>query len=243
MARDEGAGAGSVVLAFLVGAVGGAAVALLYAPATGAETREFLGEKAREGRERAARRPNGDARRQARAREPVDRHRARARGLSAGAERRQRVNTWSVVFLGVIAVATLATAIVQIGCSSPPGVWRGRSAGSWTRSSARSSRSSATSTRCHATPLGRLPSRWPRSNAWMRSCRTSAAKIDQTITTIHSAIVTAGPRGPRMDRGASGRDGGDPRFPEPAARPYARRRRRPLHLASGGRSVVRSSYP
>jgi gas vesicle protein len=53
MGRDDGTGAGSVLLAFLVGAVAGAAVALLYAPATGAETREFLGEKAREGRYRA----------------------------------------------------------------------------------------------------------------------------------------------------------------------------------------------
>ena len=53
MARDEGAGAGSVLLAFLLGAVTGAAVALLYAPAPGRETREFLGEKAREGRDRA----------------------------------------------------------------------------------------------------------------------------------------------------------------------------------------------
>ena len=53
MSRDNGAGAGSVMLAFLVGAVAGAAVALLYAPATGRETREFLGEKAREGRDRA----------------------------------------------------------------------------------------------------------------------------------------------------------------------------------------------
>jgi gas vesicle protein len=53
MARDEGAGAGSVLVAFLVGAVAGAAIALLYAPATGRETREFLGERAREGRERA----------------------------------------------------------------------------------------------------------------------------------------------------------------------------------------------
>jgi gas vesicle protein len=53
MSQGDGAGAGSVVLAFLIGAVTGAAVALLYAPATGAETREFLGEKAREGRDRA----------------------------------------------------------------------------------------------------------------------------------------------------------------------------------------------
>ena len=34
MARDDGAGAGSVLLAFILGAVSGAAVALLYAPAT-----------------------------------------------------------------------------------------------------------------------------------------------------------------------------------------------------------------
>jgi len=54
MSRDEGAGAGSVLLAFVLGAVAGAAVALLYAPAAGRETREFLGEKAREGRDRAA---------------------------------------------------------------------------------------------------------------------------------------------------------------------------------------------
>jgi gas vesicle protein len=53
MARDEGIGAGSVLLAFLLGAVSGAAVALLYAPATGRETRDLLGEKVREGRERA----------------------------------------------------------------------------------------------------------------------------------------------------------------------------------------------
>ena len=54
MARDEGAGAGTVLLAFILGAVSGAAVALLYAPATGRETREYLGERAREGRDRAA---------------------------------------------------------------------------------------------------------------------------------------------------------------------------------------------
>ena len=53
MAKDEGSGAGSILLAFILGAVSGAAVALLYAPATGRETRDYLGEKARESRERA----------------------------------------------------------------------------------------------------------------------------------------------------------------------------------------------
>jgi gas vesicle protein len=41
------------MLAFVVGALTGAAVALLFAPASGEETREFLGKKAREGRDRA----------------------------------------------------------------------------------------------------------------------------------------------------------------------------------------------
>ena len=54
MARDEGAGGAGILLAFILGAVSGAAVALLYAPASGSDTREYLGEKAREGRERAA---------------------------------------------------------------------------------------------------------------------------------------------------------------------------------------------
>jgi len=54
MARDEGAGAGSILLAFLLGAVAGAAVALLYAPQTGRETRDYLGERADEARRRAA---------------------------------------------------------------------------------------------------------------------------------------------------------------------------------------------
>jgi len=53
MGRNEGAGAGSVLLAFLLGSVSGAAVALLYAPATGRDTREYLGDRAREGRARA----------------------------------------------------------------------------------------------------------------------------------------------------------------------------------------------
>jgi gas vesicle protein len=44
---------GSVFMAFVIGAVAGAAVALLYAPAAGEETRRKLSEKARESRERA----------------------------------------------------------------------------------------------------------------------------------------------------------------------------------------------
>jgi gas vesicle protein len=54
MARDEGVGGGSILLAFILGAVSGAAVALLYAPASGRETRDYLGEKAGEARARAA---------------------------------------------------------------------------------------------------------------------------------------------------------------------------------------------
>ncbi len=44
---------GTVLLAFMVGALTGAAGALLFAPASGEETREYLGQKAREGRSRA----------------------------------------------------------------------------------------------------------------------------------------------------------------------------------------------
>jgi gas vesicle protein len=54
MARDDRGGAGSILLAFILGAVSGAAVALLYAPATGRETRDYLNEKAEEARQRAA---------------------------------------------------------------------------------------------------------------------------------------------------------------------------------------------
>ena len=52
MSRDDNGGS-SVMLAFLLGAVAGAAVALLYAPAAGDETRQYLGRRAREGRDRA----------------------------------------------------------------------------------------------------------------------------------------------------------------------------------------------
>lgn len=52
MSRDTNGG-GSVMLAFILGAVAGAATALLFAPASGDETREYLGRRAREGRDRA----------------------------------------------------------------------------------------------------------------------------------------------------------------------------------------------
>jgi gas vesicle protein len=53
MAENNGGSAGGVLVAFALGAVVGAAVALLYAPASGEDTRRKLAEKAREGRERA----------------------------------------------------------------------------------------------------------------------------------------------------------------------------------------------
>ena len=60
MARDD-SGAGTVIVAFVLGAITGAAVALLMAPTTGEEMRRMLGERAREGRDRA-----GEAARQGR---------------------------------------------------------------------------------------------------------------------------------------------------------------------------------
>jgi gas vesicle protein len=53
MARNDDGAAGTVIVAFVLGAITGAAVALLVAPASGEETRRTLADKAREGRERA----------------------------------------------------------------------------------------------------------------------------------------------------------------------------------------------
>lgn len=50
MSKDN---SGGLMVAFVVGALTGAAVALLFAPASGEETREFLGQKAREGKAKA----------------------------------------------------------------------------------------------------------------------------------------------------------------------------------------------
>lgn len=54
MARDEGGAAATVITAFVLGALTGAAVALLMAPATGEEIRRKLSDKAREGADAAA---------------------------------------------------------------------------------------------------------------------------------------------------------------------------------------------
>jgi gas vesicle protein len=53
MARDNGGEAGTVILAFVLGAITGAAVALLMAPASGEETRRKIADRAREGADRA----------------------------------------------------------------------------------------------------------------------------------------------------------------------------------------------
>lgn len=49
---DRSGGTAGVVLSFMVGALSGAALAILFAPRSGRETREMLGEKLRETKER-----------------------------------------------------------------------------------------------------------------------------------------------------------------------------------------------
>ena len=49
---NDSGGASSVILAFLLGGVTGAALALLYAPRSGRETRDLLNERLRETAER-----------------------------------------------------------------------------------------------------------------------------------------------------------------------------------------------
>ena len=52
--QNQGIGSGTVLLAFVAGAAVGAAVALLFAPAPGNETRAYVNRRAREARDRAA---------------------------------------------------------------------------------------------------------------------------------------------------------------------------------------------
>ncbi len=67
---NEGTSAGTVLVAFALGALAGATVALLYAPVTGDQARRTLAERAREGRQRAeaATRQGGDVLRRQRER-------------------------------------------------------------------------------------------------------------------------------------------------------------------------------
>jgi gas vesicle protein len=53
MANEQGITPGGLVVAFIAGAAVGAAAALLFAPASGEQTREYLSQRAREGRDRA----------------------------------------------------------------------------------------------------------------------------------------------------------------------------------------------
>ena len=90
MARDNGSAAGTIITAFALGAIAGAAVALLVAPATGDETRRILADKAREGADRAT-----DAARQAR--EFADRQRGTvATAIERGREAYQQARTGGV---------------------------------------------------------------------------------------------------------------------------------------------------
>ena len=52
--QNQGIGGGTVLLAFVAGAAVGAAVALLFAPAPGSETRAYVNRRAREAGDRAA---------------------------------------------------------------------------------------------------------------------------------------------------------------------------------------------
>ena len=100
------------------------------------------------------------------------------------------MNTWSVVFLGVIAVATLATAIVQIWLLVAAGLLA-RRVGRFVDEMEREVRpiiSHLNSVSRDASRAAALAvSQVERVDALISDV---AAKIDQTITTIHSAIVT-----------------------------------------------------
>ncbi len=54
MSRDHDGYAGVVLMAFVMGAITGVAVGLLWTPTTGEERRRFLNERAREGREKVS---------------------------------------------------------------------------------------------------------------------------------------------------------------------------------------------
>jgi gas vesicle protein len=87
MARDDGNAAATIIVSFVLGAVTGAAMALLLAPASGEEIRRKIGDRAREGKDRAS-----DAARQGR--EFVNRQRdTLASALERGREAYQQARS------------------------------------------------------------------------------------------------------------------------------------------------------
>ena len=54
MGRDDSNVAGAVLMAFVLGAVSGAVLALVWAPSPGTDTRKYIQDKARETRGRAS---------------------------------------------------------------------------------------------------------------------------------------------------------------------------------------------
>lgn len=83
MSNDNGS-APAILMAFVLGAIAGAATALLWAPQAGDETRRLIAEKAREGREKASEAAH-------KSREFVDRQREHLSGaLERGKEAYQR---------------------------------------------------------------------------------------------------------------------------------------------------------
>jgi gas vesicle protein len=51
---NENGSAGVILMAFVLGAIAGAATALLWAPQSGEETRQLIADRAREGKDKAA---------------------------------------------------------------------------------------------------------------------------------------------------------------------------------------------
>ncbi len=54
MSDDSNSGAAGIILSFVIGGLTGAILAILYAPRSGKETRDLLGDRLREGAERGA---------------------------------------------------------------------------------------------------------------------------------------------------------------------------------------------
>ena len=90
MATDDGMSTGGLLVAFVAGSAVGAAVALLFAPTTGDEAREYLGQRARESKDRAAEAARQSREALNRQRDALntafDRVREQARGGASGPE-------------------------------------------------------------------------------------------------------------------------------------------------------------